>query len=287
MGINQPSGIRITLKVNKKNEANIFEDESVVLTVTLVNGPALTAASANAYHMNKINDLKKSYESEKISSEEYKNRIYELEKKLVQVKTFSFGGPEGWPEFIKIYAKNKNEWFKTYWPIKLLNYHPRKEVVNLNGKTSCIVEYGIDPEDPQKPKGQFTIKAVLEVASKKNIDSNLCTVNFLTKKMPKSEKELESTMLNLGKYAYKRLQFEKSMDYADSILKINPDSILAWSLKGEIEESRGDLDKADDAYSKSIEAFWKQAPENAEPPVSLIVKSTRVKSKKTSSQNPP
>ncbi|MBM3292446.1 hypothetical protein FJY84_07175 [Candidatus Bathyarchaeota archaeon] len=280
MGINEPKGIRISLKLNKKNDVSIYEDEPLTLTISIVNNLALTANSANAYYISQINDLKKKLELRKISEDDFKAKLNEFEKKLAEVKTFVFGGPEGWTQLINIWVLEKDNWIRTNWPWKHLLHHPRSQVVKLNGKTSCIMEVGLDPEDVNRPKGKYIIKAILEIAPNKNIESNTCTVNFITKRMQKTEKESEPVNLNLGRYTYKRLQLEKSMEYADLILSKNQNSILAWSLKGEIEETRGELDKAETAYLHSIEAYWKQVPADSEPPISLQIKLTRVQSRK-------
>jgi len=258
-------------RANEETSVTVCEDEPLILSVSLVNDAAATADSYNAPLRNQIRELKKKFK-EKQSDEEFKRAVEEIEQRMLKVTIYRIGGPEGWPKFIKFQALSEGTWREVNWPLKLLMYLPMSQVADLDATTSCYVEYGLDPEDAKRPKGEFQVKAVVEIAKDITVESDVVTINFLQKKMPKAERSKEENLFAKARYAYRRGLYDEALGFIQSALKINPSSIPSLNLLGDIEHKMGNLPEALSAYEKAFEEFNKQLPKVREPPRLIIKK---------------
>lgn len=267
---NEPPQIGMMCKANKETSVTVFYDEPLVLSVTIFNDSAVAADSHNAPFRDQIRELEKKFREKQMDEEEFKGALEEIEQNMLKVRIYRFGGPKGWPQFIKFQALSENTWSDVDWPLKLSIFSPTNQVVDLDASTSCYVEYGLDPEDPKRPKGEFQVKALVEIVTDKIVESNVVTLNLLQKKMPKAESSKEENLLNRAKYAYRRGLYEEAGEYVQSILKANPNSISAIHLLGKVEEKRSNLPAALSAYEKAFEEVNKQYPDRREPPDLII-----------------
>ena len=139
-------------------------------------------------------------------------------------------------------------------------------MVTLDGWTSCYTEFGIDSEDIGRPQGEIKVKSIVEIGKDMTVESNIVTINFLTEKMPETEKDKEEILIAKGRYAYKRGLYDEAIKYVQKVLQVNPHSLPSLNLLGKIEEKRGNLNAALSAYEKALEEFDKQHPDAYEPP---------------------
>jgi len=274
---NELPQISIICRANDETSVTVFNDEPLVLLVAISNDSADAAESHNAPFRYKIRELEKKFKAGQMEEEEFKRSVKEIEQNMLKVRVYRFGGPKGWPQFIKFQALSENTWRDVNWPLKLSIFYPADQVVELDASTSCYVEYGLDPEDPERPIGEFQVKAIVEIVKNKTVESNVVTLNLLQKKMPMTERSKEENLLNKAEYAYRRGLYEDAEKYVQSVLKANPNSIPALNLLGDVEEKRLNLPAALSAYEKAFEEFNKQYPDRREPPDLIIEKINRLR----------
>lgn len=274
---NEPPQISMMCRANKETSVTVFYDEPLVLLVAIFNDSAEAAYSHNAPFRYQIRELEKKFKAGQMEEEEFKRSVEEIEQNMLKERVYRFGGPKGWPQFIKFQVLSENTWSDANWPLKLSIFSPADQVVDLDASTSCYVEYGLDPEDPKRPIGEFQVKALAEIVKDKTVESNVVTLNLLQKKMPKNESSKEENILNRAEYAYRRGLYEEAEEYIQSVLKDNPNSIPALNLLGNVEEKRLNLPAALSAYKKAFEEFKKQYPDSREPPDLIIENINRLR----------
>lgn len=275
--LNEVPQIRMVCRANKKTSVTTYEDEPLILSVAMVTYAAAHASSHNAPFEDRLQELERKFKEKQMEEEEFKRTVKEIKRRMLKVRIFRFGGPIRWPYFIKFQALSEDTWRDVNWPLKLLLYLPTTQVATLDASTSCYVEYGLDPEDVQRPQGEIQVKAVVEIVKDKTFESDVVTVNFLQQKMPKAERSKEETILFKGRYAYKRGLYEDAMEYVQRALVANPLSLPSLELLGDIEESKGNLRAALSAYEKAREEFYKQYPDMREPPRYFEMKINRLR----------
>ena len=273
----EPPQISMMCRANEETSVTVFYDEPLILSVTIFNDSAEAANSHNAPFRYQIRELEKKFREKHMEEEEFKRSVEEIAQNMLKVRVYRFGGPMGWPQFIKLQVLSENTWSDVDWPLKLSIFSPADQVVDLDASTSCYVEYGLDPEDPERPIGEFQVKALAEIVKDKTVESNVITLNLLQKKMPKTERSKEENLLNRAEYAYRRGLYEEAEEYVQSVLKDNPNSIPALNLLGDVEEKRLNLPAALSAYEKAFEEFNKQYPDSREPPHLIIENINRLR----------
>jgi tetratricopeptide (TPR) repeat protein len=277
LGLDESPQIDIQCRANEETSVTVYEDEPLIMSVTIVNDAAFYAASYNASFKKEIQELERKFKGEKMEENEYRRAVEDIKGNMLKARIYRFGGPEGWPPLIKFQAKSEDAWKEVDWPLWLLLYHPSTLVAELDGTTSCYVEYGLDPEDPKRSKGEFQIRAIVELGKEEIIESNVITVNLLEEKMPKEKRSKEETLLTRTMYEYKRGLNDDALRRVQTVLKGNPSSLRALSLVGDIESRRGNLAEALSAFEKALDEAYKQYPNRREPPLALIRKIDRIK----------
>jgi tetratricopeptide (TPR) repeat protein len=263
---NEFSQISMACSANEQPNITVYKDEPLILSVSLVNDDAIHAASFNVPLEDQIKELERKFKANKITEEEFKGAAEEIKKEMLKVRIYRIGGPKGWPYFIKFQSLLKNSWEEFKWPLRLLLQIPSSNVVTLDGWTSCYAEFGLDPEDIERPRGEIKVKSIVEIGKGITVESNIVTINFLTKKMPETEKDKEEVFIAKGRYAYKRGLHDEAIKYVQKALQANPKSLPSLNLLGNIEEKRGNLNAALSAYEKALEEYNKQYPDADEPP---------------------
>ncbi len=260
------SQISMACSANEQTNITVYKDEPLIFSVSLVNDDAIHAASFNVPLEDQIKELERKFKANKITEEEFKGAAEEIKKEMLKVRIYRIGGPKGWPYFIKFQSLLKNSWEDLKWPLRLLLQHPSSNVVTLDGWTSCYAEFGLDPEDIERPEGELKVKSIVEIGKGMRVESNIVTINFLTEKMPETEKDKEEILIVRGRYAYKRGLYDEAIKYIQKALQVNPHSLPSLNLIGNIEEKRGNLNAALSAYEKALEEYNKQYPDAYEPP---------------------
>lgn len=272
LGSNELPQIDVLCRANEEESVTVYADEPLILSVAMVNDAAVYAASHNVPLEDQIQELERKFKAGRMEEEEFKRSVEEIEQSMLTVRIYRLGGPMGWPRFIKFQSLSEDTWEYVNWPLKLLAHYPDTQVVDLDASTSCYAEFGLDPQDAQRPKGEFQVRAVVEIVKGNNIESNVVTVNLLQEKMPKAKTSEEETLLAKGRYAYKRGLYEDAKEYVQRVLEANPHSLLALDLLGDIEERRKDLSAALSAYEKALEEYNKKYLDTREPPRILLMK---------------
>lgn len=270
METNKSPQLGIEFRANGKTSAMVFQDEPLTLSVSIANNEMVQTAIQNWPLKEQLRTLERRFKAKHIGEEEFKRATIEIEGKLLNEKIIRFGGPTGWTSFVRLQALSKKAWEFVDWPLSTLVTYPAGPVAELDGSSSCYVEYGFDSEDDRRPQGELQIKAIVEIIKGEVSESNVVTVNFLKRKMPKSMKDKEETILVLGDYAFKRGLYEDAMVQVNRILDANPNSIGSLALLGDIEEKRGNFSAALSLFEKALDEFEKQYPDLEELPDALI-----------------
>jgi len=277
LGSDETPQIRMVCRANEQIDTTVYEDEPLILSVSLVNDAAIHASSFNAPYRDELLELERKLNAKQIAKEEYERMVKEIEGKMLKVKVIRFGGPQGWSNFIKFQIPSRDAWREVKWPLWLLVQNPPSQVADLDASTPCYVEFGLDPKDEKRPKGEFQVKAVAEIVKGKSTESNIVTVNLLEQEMPEPKRGKEETLLALGSYAYKRGLYENAVEYVQRTLQVNPSSTAALNMLGDIEERRGNFSAALSAYEKALEAFYVEFPKIREPPRPIEAKIIRLR----------
>lgn len=188
-----------------------------------------------------------------------------------------FGGLKGWVSFIRLQTLSDGEWKVVDWPLWILENLPASEVAELDSSTPCYLEFGIDPDDANRPEEVYQVRAVLQLGEDVKVESNTITVSFLKNRMPKAERETEEKLLACGRYFFKRKLHGDARKYAQMVLKSDPSSIEALNLLGDIEEREGNFEQAISAFEKAAEEFRTQKPRITEPPEVFLYKIEKLK----------
>jgi hypothetical protein len=176
----------IVLRANGKTSTTVFQDEPLILSVSIANDEMVQAAIYNSPYKEQLRTLERRYKAKHIGEEEFKRASIEIEGKMLKEKIIRFGGPTGWTSFVRLQELSEKTWEFMDWSLSTLGYYPAGLVAELDSSSSCYVEYGLDPEDDMRPQGELQIRAVAEIIKGEASESNVVTVNFLKRKMPKS-----------------------------------------------------------------------------------------------------
>ena len=252
-------GVSIYCRVNDEESCMVHRDMPLIISVSMVNDVAATAASYNAPIEDEISRLQERLEAGHMEQEEFDAAAERLRKEMVRVKVYRIGGPGGWPHFIKIQSLTGEEWGDVDWPLWPLTHHPQVELAEINASTTCYVEWGFDPDNPKRPEEELHIRAVAKLFGEETIESEAATVNFVAEGLPKAQRENEEVLVAKGEYALKRGLHDEALRYAQAALKANPSSIPALGLLAEIEESKGNLKEALTAFERAFDEFRKQS----------------------------
>ncbi len=266
--------IIVECRVNEETDIKIYEDEPIILSLSIINDEAIQAALHNTPLEVEHQELERKYKENQISEKEYKSAVEEIERNKLRFRTYRFGSPKGWIPFIQFRVLSTEGWSDLNWPLKLLMHDPSDNVVELNASTSCYVEWGLDPQDStQVTRGEYQLKAIAKIM--KPVESNVVTMTFLGEKLPKATMNSEEQLLVMGRYYYKSSLFQEAKDYAEKALKINSNSVRALILLGNIEEKKGNYTKALEIYKTAEKKVYSQMKkEQYKPPDYLISKIT-------------
>ncbi len=268
----EPPPIIVECRVNEEIQVKIYEDEPLILSLSIINDEAIQAALHNTPLEVERQELESKFKEKQISEKEYKSAAEEIERNKLRFRIYRFGSPKGWVPFIQFRVLSKEGWSDLNWPLKLLMNVPPDNVVDLDASTSCYIEWGLDPQDStQVPRGEYQLKAVVKIL--KPVESNVVALTFLSEKLPKTITNSEEQLLVMSRYYYKCSLFQEAKNYAERALKINSNSIKALVMLGEIEEKRGNYVKALEAYELAEKKFYAQEEEKEyEPPEYIMSK---------------
>jgi len=245
--------IRIALRANDLTEVEVYQDQPVTIRVTLGNHSATASASKNLSLVRKKREYDRKLANGQISPEEHEKAVAELQSKMAPSKVCRIGGPEAWPKVIKFQSLNRNQWQDVDWPLVLMIRLPDARVAEIGTKL-CLAEFGLDPAvKAERPRGKFQLRAVVEIARDTYVQSNEVSINLLQKPMPQAEKKSERTLVDLGRYWYKRGLLEDAKKYAEEALQLNPNSIEAPVLLGDIHLKQERLSEALQSYKKALD----------------------------------
>jgi hypothetical protein len=269
MSDNSPK-ISIVLRVNGEENAEVFDDEPLILSISIINDAAIRTAFENFPLKERMKNLEKMFKAKMLDEDEFKRVSNEIRSSMKKAAIYRFGCPIGWSEFVKIQVMSEGQWVQVDWPIRLLGYFPPEPVAELDELTTCYVEFGIDAEDPKRPRGAHEMRAVTEIIKGEIIESNISKVNFIGKKIPKDRRDSDETLMAKAEYLYKRGRYDESRNVIGKVLETNPNLINALTLLGDIEEKKGGFTAALSAYMNAAEEFEKQYSYLNEPPEILV-----------------
>jgi tetratricopeptide (TPR) repeat protein len=150
--------------------------------------------------------------------------------------------------------------------------------MTLDEKNLATIVWVLDPQATDGLKaGTYRLRAKFDTtqkaakdAFKGSVDSNF--VELSVKPFPTSPAAEDKIRMFLaaGEYQLVLKNWDKAVEAADGIVKIDPDSVVGYELRGRALEAKGDLKAAIAAYSSAVSAFYKLYPNSYDPPLGLL-----------------
>ncbi len=265
-GISQSASI--VLKADYKDSAIVYQDEPLLLTVSLTNPMAEENANWNMAADRRLNTLEALLRENKITEEEYntEKKLLEAGKKKVETIVVGTRG-KSWSSMVQWEMISKSNGRAQQVQVKSMLIPATDDIAELNETGYVTAYFGIGPEEMKKIKpGTYEIVSTVEKDKSQPI-----VLKIRNESMPSSVTDSEAGLIKSGRYYWHTGDADKGMMYADKLLQKNPTSIDALSLKGDLYTVKEDNQEALKYYRKALQEFYKQNPDESESPEYLIV----------------
>jgi tetratricopeptide (TPR) repeat protein len=268
----------VVLKANYQDRIELHRDEPLALTVSLTNPDAIHASSHNIAIDSRLELLKRKLEAGEVGQEGYEKERRSLEEQKILAEAPSLGAQNRpWFKLISLFRIIDGESKQLAWPLHLLSYFPSTAIATLDGSTTCLVEFGLDPDDIGKIEpGKYRIRAVVEkVSSEKetgirSFESNAVEIDVLATKLSEDAGEKEGYLTTVATYYLKRGTLARASVIVEKILARDTHSLDGLTLLGQINEAKGDYKAALETYRKAVDEFYLQQPDDYEGPRYLV-----------------
>lgn len=260
-------GLYLTLRVNYETQQAIYRDEPVVFMVAVQNKTAQSGQLWNISADRRIQAIKDLVKEGKIKEEEGQAEIQELQKDKIPVKSITLGNAERpWAGQLKWTAILKESDQPISLPVDLLANPATNAVLSLDGYKTGSAYFGISPDNVQKIEpGHYLISAEWNQVKSEAVE--LIIKNTM---IPDTEANRENTLLRYGQYYWHTGNGNKTLEYAEKILKKNPDSVDGLSLKGDAQFMLEFYLPALESYNRAVKEHYRQYGAMAEPPEYLF-----------------
>jgi tetratricopeptide (TPR) repeat protein len=291
-----PSLPNVSLQVNGEDELLIHQGTPLIFSVRLANQQAMNAAAYNEANQTLIEEIRADVSSGKISKEEAEAEIAQLSKKA-EIKVVQLGSDHiGWEQFVRFGLRLPDGREQPLsWPLRLVA-PPQAKSVTLDAENTYQLDYGLEPAAAAKVLvGEYRVVVVLEVAAEAKlpadrwrgrVESDPVAFKVMEKPARLSPVDEEKMHLDFARYFSTTGELPRSLEHAQKVLAINPQSIPAHILAGDVKEGQGDLRGALEAYQSAVREYYRQHPKPYEAPRYLIYKTTSLMEKLKLTEQP-
>jgi hypothetical protein len=260
-------GIALNLMVDKSKRATIYQDEPIIISVSISNPGATYNAQWNREADLWLQQLKSMYQNGEVSAEQYKEEIKRIEqsKKKVQVPSIGTISQPAYQE-VKIEWKNEQGTLVDNVSMKLLNGSSWPTVLVLDANAYYSLQWGIDRKEVSGLKpGKYILLAILDKYQSEPVE-----LEILTSAIPSSKTNTIAVQQKLGKSELLFGRVEPAAIHARNILKINHASVDGLVLLGEVNVQKNNYKEALKNFEDALIHFNKQKPSSPEPPVYIF-----------------
>ncbi len=275
MSEEKEEALTVALSVNDSREAEIYEDDIFILTVTINNTYEIEAESERMAIDEELNILEQEKASKKIDEKAYQQKKDELELQKPTPRIITLGSEsEPWYTLIKFYLRTPEGEKPLEWSMKIIDYIPTDNKVVLDASTALIANFEIDEEEFKNiPRGEYRIVAKInDVESEEEI-----IVRLIKGSRPDVD---ESNLFMRGSILLTKRKISEVLAIGNKMLSLNPSSIGALILIAEAHEVAGNIDEALNMYYKALDEFEKQYPDDYEGPTYIQAKIVKLEYEK-------
>jgi tetratricopeptide (TPR) repeat protein len=256
-------GIALNLRVNQGNKAIIYQDEPLIISVSISNPGATYNAQWNREADQSLQQLKTMHQNGEVTVEQYDQEIKRIQqsKKKIQIPAI---GTISQPAYQKVKVEWKNELGTRMNNIsmKLLSSSSMPNVLVLDANAYYLLQWGINRKEVGKLKpGKYILMATLD-----NYHSEPVELEILTSAIPSSKLNTIAVQHKLGKFELLSGQAESAAIHAKNILKLNSASVDGLVLLGEVNVQKNNYKEALKNFEDALMLFNKQKLSSPEPP---------------------
>ncbi len=272
-----PEAQTIALKINDKMIDTAYQDEPVIIYVSISNAGAQYAERWNLAGERRISELKKELDAGRLSQQAYDEEKRRIDSNKRYVEPIMIGDASApWTESLHwVITEMKNEKTPLSLPLNFLPFPETTEKIVLDANSYIMAAFGISPGDLQKiTAGIYDIRLKLNKA-----ESNPVRLQIHSGSSPASLRTSIPELLQRGRYAWHTKDAVNTVRYANEILATDPNSIDGFSLQGDGLVLQGSYLPALESFNKALNEYNKQYGENAEPPEYLLGQISSLKKK--------
>ena len=279
----------ISLQIDRAHEITVYQGTPLLISVRLANQRAMNAAGENQARQARAEGLKAAVARGAIPKEKAEAVLAYLSQR-VPVRAVQLGDDTaGWDTFVRFAQLTPDGKQQSLgWPLKALGPAASK-TLRLDGETTAQLDFALDPTTAAAiTPGEYQIVAVLEVPAEAKLaaerwrgrtESDPVKLSVKEKPAQFTKADEENFNLSLARYNDATGDSRGALQYAEKALAVNPKSIPASILVGEVREGMGDLKGALEGYKNAEHEFYQQYPNSYEAPLYLIDKTISVTEK--------
>ncbi len=259
--------VTVSLSLNYNSGQKLYHNEPLLLTVTITNREAQENSRWNRAKDRRLNELDDLLKANKISRENYEKEKTQLNTSKRTISSLTLGNQNSpWSSLVKWKMVYSGTGAEVELPVTVFTNPSPESIAILDEKGYYIAYFGINPQDMKKiPGGAYQINAI--VGGER---SDVAQLELRDEIMPLVIAETEEMWLRIGQYYWHANDAEKTIQYADRILKKNPLSLDGLSLKGDGLIIQQSYLPALETFSKAVTEYYKQHGINSEPPGYLL-----------------
>ncbi len=263
----QAQNVNSILKINEGDEASVFQDECVLLDVSVFNKKAQSDKLWNMAGEERMVELIDLLKQGKIKQDDYDREKINIEKNRRTTATTELGSAtSSWTSAISWKVMNTANRNYIQLPVILMKKPSTDGKAVLDEAGYFIACYGIVPGDLKSvPPGTYAIECFIN-----NIPSNAVLLKIQNGMMNSAVAASVPVLFRFGQYYWHNENGEKVIQYAEIILAKNPASLDALSLKGDGQVQQKLYQPALETYKKATAEYYKKNGINSEPPEYLL-----------------
>jgi tetratricopeptide (TPR) repeat protein len=196
------------------------------------------------------------YQNKKITDENYQKLVDSVSQ--LKIPEYSISGNDSlWANTIKFEVFNEEfeSWDPLKWDLQLLYIYPDSLTIKIYNGSYIMADYGLNPESVLKLKSSlYKIRVKMKVYNlQKEIDedavSSEVTVDLKSEPANMDDPEI---IQKLFYYYMVSNKFEKAIEEANKLFKMDVDSFQVYGFLGQIYERKQDYILAYKNYSEAI-----------------------------------
>ncbi len=251
------------LKVNGEKEVTLFNDEPLLLELTLFNKKAQADRRWNLSGEERLRELDELLKQGKIEKENYEMEKSGIENKKRKYEVLTLGSSSvPWTSEISWKIMNTANRQEARSPIKLMKNPETGGAALLDADAYYMAVYGISPEDMRTvTPGTYAIECII-----RNMPVAFVVLTVSNREMPDTLANAEPALIQRARYYWHEGEGNQVIRLADQVLATNPVSLDALSLKGDGQLLLRSYLPALETYRMAMREYYRQNGMNSEPP---------------------